>query len=439
MRRYLLLLITILLTGGIIFLTRSCKEDTAIVIDSDKEEIYSLNDSIYNRHSESKATRKMELYIERWMARNNIRGASLAIMKDEKLIYCRGFGWADQERGEVVEAGTIFRMASASKLITAIGIMKLCDEGALTLDSKVFGEEGILSQFTEFRDKRAKQITVRHLLEHTSGFSRAKGDPMFRTSDIMKWENMATTPSTDDLIAYQLRMRLRCQPGGASQYSNIGYLVLSRIIEQISGVSYEEYMQQHVLRPAGCYDMHIAANYYEEREPNEVKYYGHDPGELIESYDGTGTMRPREYGGNNTSGLQGAGAWVASSAELMRLVASIDGKDGVKDILSPESVATLNGWNGTEGFGWAFFYSEGKTLIRTGTMSGTCAYIEHREGDFSFVLLTNTSHYRGSPFTKSIGKTVRIAISRVNEWPENRDLFVAVPKDETTDGDENLQ
>ena len=111
--RYLLLLITILLTGGIIFLTRSCKEDTAIVIDSDKEEIYSLNDSIYNRHSESKATRKMELYIERWMARNNIRGASLAIMKEEKLIYCRGFGWADQERGEVVEAGTIFRKASA--------------------------------------------------------------------------------------------------------------------------------------------------------------------------------------------------------------------------------------------------------------------------------------------------------------------------------------
>lgn len=438
MRRYLLLILIILITGGIIFLTRSCKGEDKLVIESAEEQIYSLNDSLYNHHSESKATRKMEQYIERWMARYNIRGASLAIMKDEKLIYCRGFGWGDQERGEIVEAGSIFRMASASKLITAIGIMKLCDEGKLTLDSKVFGESGILSQFTEFRDKRAKQITVHHLLEHTSGFSRLKGDPMFRTTDIMKWENMATTPSADDLIAYQLRMRLRCQPGGASQYSNIGYLVLSRIIEQVSGLSYEEYIQKHVLRPAGCYDMHIASNYYEEREPNEVKYYGHDPGELIESYDGTGTMRPREYGGNNITGLQGAGAWVASSAELMRLVASIDGKPGVKDILSAESVKILNGWGDSDGFGWAYFYSENKNLIRTGTMSGTCAYIEHRVDDTSFVLLTNTSHYRGASFTKSIGRTIRIALSRVSEWPEDRDLFVGTPKVEVATEQANI-
>lgn len=439
MKRYLLILIVVLLTGGIIFLTRSCRGERASIVEEAEEEIYSLNKVLYNEFSESPETRRMEQYIERWMARYNLRGATLAIMKDEKLLYCRGFGWADQERGEKAEAGTIFRMASASKLITAIGIMKLCDEGALTLDSKVFGEEGILSQFTEFRDKRAKQITVRHLLEHTSGFSRAKGDPMFRIADIMKWENMATTPSTDELIAYQLRMRLRCQPGGASQYSNIGYLVLSRIIEQVAGVSYEEYMQKHVLHPAGCYDMHIAANYYEEREPNEAKYYGHDPGELIESYDGTGTMRPREYGGNNTTGLQGAGAWVASSAELLRLVASIDGKNGVKDILSPESVAILNGRVEDGGFGWAFIYSEGRTLIRTGTMSGTCAYIEHRDDDFSFVLLTNTSHYRGSPFTRSIGRTIRTAIDRVSEWPTDRDLFTGVPDTENSSEVEIVQ
>lgn len=439
MKRYLLLTLLILITGGIIFLTRGGKQEDAVIAGSAEEGIYSLNDSLYNRHSESKSTRRMEQYIERWMARYNIRGASLAIMKDEKLIYCRGFGWADQEHGLVVEAGSIFRMASASKLITAIGIMKLCDEGKLTLDSKVFGEEGLLPQFTEFRDKRAKQITVHHLLEHTSGFSRAKGDPMFRTTDIMKWENMATTPSTDDLIAYQLRMRLRCQPGGASQYSNIGYLVLSRIIEQVSGLSYEEYMQQHVLHPAGCYDMNIASNYYEERKPNEVKYYGHDPGELIESYDGTGTMRPREYGGNNVTGLQGAGAWVASSAELMRLVASIDGKSGVTDILKPESVRIMNGKEKNDDFGWAYSYSEGKTLIRTGTMSGTCAYIELREDDFSFVFLTNTSHYRGSTFTKSIGRMIRMALARVEEWPEDRDLFVATPREEVAAAQDNLQ
>ena len=429
MRRYLLIVIAVLLTGGIIFLTRSCGEQKPHAVVTAEEDIFRLNDSLYNRHSELPETKRMEQYIERWMARYNMRGASLAIMKDEKLIYCKGFGWADKEYGEVVEAGSIFRIASASKLITAIGIMRLHDEGRLKLDDKVFGEEGILPYFTDISDKRAKSITVQHLLEHTSGFSRRLGDPMFRTTDIMKWEHMATSPSSDELIAYQLTKRLRCQPGGAMQYSNIGYLVLSRIIEQVAGMSYEEYIREHVLRPAGCYDMHIAANYYEERHPREVKYYGHDPGELIESYDGSGNMRPREYGGNNITGLQGAGAWVASSAELMRLVASVDGEEGVKDILSPESVEIMNGRDGNEGFGWAYIHNDGYRLVRTGTMSGTCAHIEWRHNGYSFVFLTNTRHYRGSIFTKdNINQMVRTALTRVTEWPEGRDLFSEVPK-----------
>ncbi len=435
MRRYLTILLIVLLTGGIIFLTRSCGAKKGRRAKHPTEEvIYRLNDSISNLHSTLPETKRMEQYITRWLARYNIRGASLAIMRDNKLIYCKGFGWADKEYGDVAEVGSLFRMASASKLITAIGIMKLRDEGSLSLDDKVFGQDGILSQFTEFRDKRASQITVQHLLEHTSGFSRIKGDPMFRTTDIMKWENMTSTPTADELIAYQLRMRLRCAPGGASQYSNIGYLVLSRIIEQVSGLSYEEYIKEHVLREAGCYDMHIAANYYDERKPREVKYYGHDPGEVIESFDGSGAMRPREYGGNNITGLQGAGAWIASSAELMRLVASIDGEDGIKDILSPESITILNGREGHHGFGWAYHYNKGYRLVRTGTMSGTCAYIEWRRNDFSFVFLTNTSHYRGSTFTKNnISQMVRTAMSRVKEWPEGRDLFTTVPAIENSD------
>ncbi len=428
MRRYLLLVIAVLLTGGIIFLVRSCREQKVIVATPQQEDVFHLNDSLCNKHSTLPATKRMEQYIVRWMARYNIRGASLAIMKDEKLIYCKGFGWADKEYGDVAEARSLFRMASASKLITAIGIMKLRDEGLLSLDDNAFGEEGILSQFTEFKDKRAVQITVQHLLEHTSGFSRLKGDPMFRTTDIMEWEGMTSTPSSDELIAYQLRMRLRCAPGGPDQYSNIGYLVLSRIIEQVSGLSYEDYIVQHVLREAGCYDMHIAANYYEERHPREVKYYGHDPGELIESFDGSGAMRPREYGGNNITGLQGAGAWVASSAELMRLVASIDGEEGVPDILSAESVEILNGRNDNHGFGWASCLNEGRRLVRTGTMSGTCAYIEWKHNDYSFVFLTNTSHYRGSTFTRdNISRMIRTALTKVTEWPEGRDLFTTIP------------
>ena len=422
------MVISVLLIGVAIFLHRIITTDKPIVITEEQEQGYHLNDSLDNSLSDLPTTRRMEQYIERWMSRNAIKGASLAVMRNEQLIYCKGFGWADKEMERKANVGDIYRMASASKLITAVGIMKLIDEGRLTLDSKVFGPEGILSHFTEIKDKRAHNITVRQLLNHTSGFSRRMGDPMFRIADVMRWEELKTTPTADELIAFQLGLRLRGAPGGSAQYSNVGYLVLSRVIEQVSGMGYEEYLQEHVLWPAGCYDMHIARNYYKDRYPGEVKYYGHDE-ERIESYDGSGQMRLREYGGNDIRGLQGAGAWVASSVEMMRLVASIDGKPNVPDILSAESVAAMRDIQrkGDYALGWARYNASNGSLIRTGTMSGTCAYIDYRENGISYVFFTNTSNYRGATFTNSIGRMIRDAMTRVEEWPSDRDMFVAVP------------
>lgn len=432
MKRYISLVLGVLVIGGIIFL---CRPSTPADHSDDIAELhYHLNDSLSNVLSDLPATVRMEQYISRWMSRNNIRGASLAVMKNEQLIYCKGFGWADKEQQVTADVGHIYRIASASKLITAVGIMKLCDQGRLTLDSKVFGAEGILNHLTDIRDKRAEQITVRHLLNHTAGFSRRMGDPMFRIADVMEWEEMDTTPTADELISFQLGMKLRCAPGSSAQYSNVGYLVLSRVIEKVSGMDYEEYLQTNVLWPAGCYDMHIARNYYEERYPKEVKYYGHDS-ETIKSYDGSGNMRLREYGGNDIRGLQGAGAWVSSAVELLRLVASIDGKPNVPDILSAESVAEMKRINrdGDYALGWARYHAGSGTLIRTGTMSGTCAYIESKEDGISYAFLTNTSSYRGASFTNSIGNMVRTAMSRVEEWPSDRNLFVEVPHEEPVD------
>ena len=428
MKKYLSILLVAVLCGVIFTMFR--RGGDAPLEPEIEDQSYRLNDSLYNALSDLRSTEKMEQYIRNWMARNSIRGASLAVMKNEHLVYCKGFGWADEERNIPAEVGDIYRIASASKLITAVGIMKMCDEGLLTLNSKVFGPEGILNdpQFSDIKDKRAEQITVRQLLNHTAGFSRRLGDPMFRTTDIMRWEEMDHTPSADELIAFQLRQKLRDKPGGAPQYSNIGYLVLSRVIEKVSGVSYEEYIQRHVLWPAGCYDMHIARNYYDERFPHEVKYYGSDPNDEIESFDGSGKMKPRQYGGNNITGLQGAGAWVCSAVELLRLVASIDGKEGVPDILSPQSVSEMKriARKGDYALGWARYNSKTGSLIRTGTMSGTCAYIENK-GNTAYVFLTNTSHYRGASFTNSIGRMVNTAMSKVSEWPSDRDLFVSVP------------
>lgn len=433
MHRYKLLIVLLMLIAGLTLTIRSCQPAANRHILAEEEEIrYRLNDSIRNAFCDFKETERMERYLKNWMARYNIRGAQLAIMDNERLIYAKGFGWADQQDSVLLEAGDILRIASASKLITAIGVMKLCEEGKLTTESPVFGPQGILNDsiFLQYKDKRVPKITVHHLLNHTSGFSRRMGDPMFRSADLIRWTGSNRKLTEDEVIAFQLGLRLRDNPGGSAQYSNVGYLVLSRVIEEASGMTYEDYIRKHVLEPAGCYDMQIARNFHHEKHRRETTYYGHAPEDLIESYDGSGLMRPREYGGHNIEGLQGAGAWVCSAAELLRLVASIDGLPGVPDILSKESIQKMTTLNrkGDFPYGWARMQAKGGVLTRTGTMSGTSAYIKSRPGGISYVLITNTSSYRGASFTNRIGQTIDNALTRVKEWPETVDLFNETPK-----------
>lgn len=94
MKRYFSIFVVALLCG-VIFLLFRRGNDTTIEPEMD-ETCYRLNDSLYNALSDFQSTEKMEQYIRNWMARNSIRGASFAVMKDDHLVYCKGFGWADQ-------------------------------------------------------------------------------------------------------------------------------------------------------------------------------------------------------------------------------------------------------------------------------------------------------------------------------------------------------
>ena len=107
-----------------------------------------VHDLFTNEYSDLVETKRLDQTIERFMSQWEIKGASLAIMKDGKLIYSKGYGYADEENEVKTDVNHIFRIASVSKLITAAGIMKLVENGILSLDDKVFGEEGILSDTT---------------------------------------------------------------------------------------------------------------------------------------------------------------------------------------------------------------------------------------------------------------------------------------------------
>lgn len=414
------LLLTILL-----MLTRRSPDSRHPATDADSGNIntVSINSILTNEIcGTAEQSEAMDAYIERFMKRWEIKGGSLAVMKDGRLIYSKGYGWADEEKGEKMSPGNIFRVASLSKLITATAIMQLCERKVLSLDDRVFGDGGILDcpQFRDIRDRRIKDITVEQLLRHKAGFTMHKGDPLFTTREIIIWEKLDTVPDMDRVIQYALSERLGYTPGQGYRYSNLGYLILTKIIEVCSGTEYEEYCQENILHPAGCYDMHLARNLYEDRYPNEVRYYETPDATPVPAFDNSGDSLYRSYGGSNIEGLLGAGGWVASPSEFVRFVASIDGDPSVPDVISETSVRTMTA-DRVRPIGWVRA-GAGKDWTRTGTLAGTSAMLTKQADGYIWMFVTNTSSWKGSRFTRYIDRMYRTASARIDSWPKE-DLF----------------
>lgn len=143
------------------------------------------------------------------------------------------------------------------------------------------------------------------------------------------------------MVRYAAETRLRYEPGSSNLYSNLGYVVLTKVIEKASGLPYESFIRDSILSPAGCHDMHIGRSSYEQKFPNEVRYYEPSDAEPTEAFDGSGRLVPRSYGGCDMQVLSGAGGWVASPAELMKFITAIDPGDSRPDILKPETIAYM--------------------------------------------------------------------------------------------------
>ncbi len=384
-----------------------------------------LNDTLSNSMSEIPELEGMDGKVRRYMRQWQIKGASLAIMKNDSLLYAKGYGWADEGEGAAMEPSHILRMASVSKLITAVGIMVLQDRDSLCIKDTVFGPSGILNDSlfnSVIKDRNYHKITVEHLLRHQGGFYR---DPLFSSKDVKAQLQLDHPPVKEDFYRLVLRHKLRFMPGEWEKYSNFGYLLLSEIIEKVSGKPYEQFIREEVLRHAGCFDMHIGGSYYSDRRENEVRYYTHEgDGKFVEEYNGSGIMVERCYGGNNIPLLSGAGAWCGSPAEIARLVASIDGRPEVEDIISPEAVAQMTeyfdkdtyslGWNDTDpAKGWK----------RTGTLSGTCALVKYFPDGECWIMITNTSTWRGPGQARYTDELFRQCRELYSDKLPERNLF----------------
>ena len=420
-RIFMLMLIPCLIIAAVVAIFTRTAEEKQV---AEKENVTSgihLNDTLTNSMSDSPQLEDMENKIKRYLLRWEINGAQIAVTRNDSLLYVKGFGWADMEKKQEMQPSNIMRLASVSKLLTAVGVMRLAEAGTLKLSDHVFGPKGILNDtaFTNaIKDQRYLDITVEQLLRHKAGFTTGAGDPMFSTRYIMMQNRLTTPPDNNTLMKILLKRRLGFTPGTAKRYSNVGYTLLSMIIEKKTRMSYEDYMRRFVFEPAGCYDFHIAGSYEKDRRRNEVKYYMHKGSEPVYEYNNSGRMVEKCYGENDIPNLKGAGAWCASAAELSRLVASIDLLPGVKDILSKKSVEFMTREMPDHDFsiGWNFC-PKGRPWIRTGSLSGTSALVLRYPDGECWILITNTSTWKGHGFSND---TMRL-FERLRQ--ENRDKF----------------
>lgn len=408
----------------------SCSSDKS----REKDSIYEanhrmhLNDTLTNALSAQPELHAMDSIMQRYLKRWEIHGAQLAISRHDSLLYARGFGYADKDRQIPMEPSYIMRMASVSKLVTATGIMKLRDMGKIRLSDKVFGPKGILNDtfyVNSIRDKRYFDITVEQLLRHKAGFTNYAGDAIFSTRYIMQQNHLTTPPDHRTLLRIVLRRHLGYTPGMAQRYCNIGYTLLSLIIEKRTGMSYENFMQRYVLNPAGCYDFHIAGNYLKDRRKNETVYYMHSSSVPVPEFNNSGRMVVRCYGENDITTALGAGAWVASAAELCRLVASIDGDRTVPDVISPQAVKLMTqempdhqfslGWN---------FTPRNRPWIRTGSLVGTSALVLRYPDGECWVFITNTSTWKGHKFSQDTMALFEKLRKRFGSKMPKRNMFI---------------
>lgn len=166
---------------------------------------------------------------------------NVLISKDNHIIYQKSFGYANLEGRKKNTEKSIFSIASLTKSLTAVGIMKLVEDGKLTLETP------ISTYFPDFMPDYSKDITIQHLLNNSSGMEANIGRTDDNGNGLMPKETAITF---NELLEKFKGSKLKFKPGTGYDYNNFGYLLLANIIEKVSGQTYADFMEQAVFKPA---------------------------------------------------------------------------------------------------------------------------------------------------------------------------------------------
>jgi N-acyl-D-amino-acid deacylase len=323
------------------------------------------------------------------MDRHGIPGAALAIAKEGRLVYAKGFGWADLGDATAVGPLTLFGLASLSKPLTALAILLLIEQGQLGLDDRAFD---ILKHLQPPRgarvDPRLSKITVRQLLNHSGGWDRGiSGDPTNWSPQIARALNVPLPITEEQFTSFMMTVPLDFDPGTQAHYSNVGYILLGQIVAKVSGQRYEEYVRRNVLAPAGVRRALLNAG-------NRLYFAG----EARRYLAGTNVQLPPM----DLPMVRAAGGWASTAVDMVRVLTALDGSRGkqllkeatYRQMLAPPPPPLRPRKDGSySGLGWPKVIpsAEGLSYLHDGQFHGMRTFMKHSAKGINWVLLFNVS------------------------------------------------
>ncbi|WP_324719930.1 serine hydrolase domain-containing protein [Salinimicrobium sp. HB62] len=311
------------------------------------------------------------------MAHYKVPGVSIAVVRDGRLHWTKGYGLANTRTGKEVTTNTLFQAASISKPLAALAVLKLAEEGKIDLDKDVnqYLKDYRIpqSKFTEI-----EKVTPRRLLTHTAGLN-VSGFPGYpskqtipSTTGILRGEGN-TDPVVNDTI-----------PGSRWRYSGGGYTVLQKLVEDVSGMSFEVYMQEHILDPMG-----MKESSFEQPLPENKHAMA------SAAYDREGNLIDGDW--NNYPEKAAAGLWTTPQdlaryeLEIQRI---LKGENGILSKATVEKMLTKH--ESDWGLG-PQLRKEGDSLLfqHGGKNAGfTNMFIASAKNDFGLVVMTNGDNAR---------------------------------------------
>lgn len=368
--------------------------------------------------------------VTKLMNENALVGVQAAVATGGTLGCAMAMGYADRDTKRAMGPRTMMRIGSVSKTITAMAIVRLYEDGKLGLDDKAVSFVPDLLPAGGPADARWQKVTLRNLMQHSTGWDRAiGGEPIQNTTAIASALGVRAPASEIDVLRWWFQQPLHFEPGTKASYTGIEYALLAIIVERVSGMDYERFVLDKVLSPMG-----IESSMRVGRTLMEGRLFPNDPALLESTYyvpDAYGLKPsvfpyvtanvPAAYGEFYVENLEGSGGWVANAPALLRYVNRIVGRGGpayfkpatVTEIMAKPTYETADA-TAWYGLGWQIIkFSNGLGLRFAGGLRGTASEVDLLPNNNSYAFITNTSKVGGDDLTSIIFNELNAKVAPV--------------------------